>query len=232
MPPLPPPQPPKTKRGLVIGLGLAIVVIVSLVIAFAFSKDDNDDSVTAGGSSGTESDTTVEGGAAPGETQPVTITGTPLPVLPDSGEDDAIGLKAPALSGYDFDGTPVSIEPGGTAKMLVFLAHWCPHCNREIPRLLDWKAQGLVPEGLDVVAVTTAVDANAPNYPPSKWIVDKQWTWPVFPDSSENDAAGAYGVNGFPYFVIVGTDGLVKLRVSGEIEIGQLNDLVRSALNS
>ena len=59
--------------------------------------------------------------------------------------------------------------------------------------MLEWKAQGLVPEGLEIIGVTTAVEPSAPNYPPSKWMVDTEWDWEVFPDSSNNDAAGAYG---------------------------------------
>jgi len=40
----------------------------------------------------------------------------------------------------------------------VFLAHWCPHCNREIPELNAWRDSGEVPADLQVVAVTTAVE--------------------------------------------------------------------------
>ena len=33
-----------------------------------------------------------------------------------------------------FDGAPLTIAPTGKPMLVVFLAHWCPHCNAEIPR--------------------------------------------------------------------------------------------------
>ena len=32
--------------------------------------------------------------------------------------------------------------------MVVFLAHWCPHCNAEIPVLNEWRDSGEIPDGL------------------------------------------------------------------------------------
>ncbi len=114
--------------------------------------------------------------------------------------------------------------------MLVFLAHWCPHCNREIPVLQSWAAAGGVPAGLDIIGVSTAVNAQRDNYPPSKWIADKEWTWPVLADSAASDAAIAYGVGAFPNFVIVGADGTVKVRSSGELAVTDLDSIVRQAV--
>jgi predicted DsbA family dithiol-disulfide isomerase len=51
-------------------------------------------------------------------------------------------------------------------------------------------------------------------------------------DSEAMDAARAYGVSGYPFFVIVGADGKVKVRGSGELEIDQLNQIVDFALSS
>ena len=38
-----------------------------------------------------------------------------------------------------FDGTPVEIAPDGKAKLVVFLAHWCPHCRAEV-QTPNWPA--------------------------------------------------------------------------------------------
>ena len=59
---------------------------------------------------------------------------------------------------------------------------------------------------------------------------DEGWTWPILADSSSREAAEAYGVSGFPFFVIVGADGTVKARVSGEVEIPALTQIVSDAL--
>jgi len=165
------------------------------------------------------------------ENQPVVIEGTILEPLGDEAIDPMVGQVAPTLNGATFDGSGVSVTPGdGQAYMIVFLAHWCPHCNREVPRLIEWQASGAVPSELQVVGVSTAVASDRPNYPPSQWAVDKGWTWPMMADSTSKEAAEAYGVSGYPFFVIVGADGEVKVRVSGEVEIPALTQIVSDAL--
>ena len=154
--------------------------------------------------------------ASPGENQQVNITGTPLAQLPETGADPAIGQPAPQLKGYAFDGSPVTIDWSKGPVMEVFVAHWCPHCNREVPELVAWKASGKVPANLQVIAISTAVNADRPNYPPSSWLVGKGWTWPAMADSANMDAARAMGVSGFPFVTIIGTDGKVLDRWSGE----------------
>ena len=217
--------PPKSRRGLLVGAIVAALVVAALVIAL----------VASGGDDGETQASTVPAASGPGsvtpaEQQPVTVTGDALPELPREGTDPAVGLAPPAISGYSFDGSPQSVTPGGTAKMVIVLAHWCPHCNAEVPRLLDWKAQGRIPEGLEIVGVATGTDPSSPKYPPSQWLSSFPWAWPVLADSETFDAARAYGVNGYPFFVVVGTDGLVKARFSGEAEVDVLDAVVREAL--
>jgi thiol-disulfide isomerase/thioredoxin len=127
-------------------------------------------------------------------------------------------------------GTPVTVDPSKGPVMLVFLAHWCPHCNREIPELLAWRDAGGVPDGLQVIAVTTAVAPDRENYPPSEWIPNMGWTWPVLADSQDNEAAIAFGVSGFPFSVIIGTDGTVLGRASGELGQDGIQAFVDGAL--
>lgn len=216
----------KSQRGstpLVVG-GIVIAIVIAFVIAMLAGGSDS--------STGTTSDSSpvAQAGTA-GENQPVAVGGAILDPLPDSGVDLSVGSDAPSLAGTSFDGAPVSITPGdGRDYMVVFLAHWCPHCNREVPRLIEWRASGAIPEDLTIVGVSTAVTSDRPNYPPSQWVIDKAWPWPVMADSVEMDAANAYGVSGFPFFVIVDGDGKVKLRASGEIEVDQLTAMVNDAL--
>jgi len=203
-------------------------VVVAVVAAFVVA-------VVAGGSSDDATPATtspspvVPGGGA--ESQPVVVQGVALPPLGDDGVDSVVGSTAPSLSGASFDGSSIAITPGQDGDvLLVFLAHWCPHCNAEIPVLLDWQSQGMVPEGLSVIGISTAVSADRPNYPPSAWIVDKGWTWPVMADSVEQAAAAAYGVSGYPFMVIVGADGTVKGRTSGQKGLESLDAWVTSTL--
>ena len=206
-------------------------VFVAIVIAFVIA-------IVAGGSNDSGSADTAkvpnsDGSVSVGENQPVEVVGEALEALSDSGDDSTIGLTAPTLNGYAFDGSNLSVTPGdGKPYMLVFLAHWCPHCNREIPRLIEWQASGAIPADLQIIGVSTAVASDRPNYPPSQWLVAKGWPWPVMVDSEAMDAAEAYGVSGYPFFALVGADGKVKVRGSGELEIDQLNQIVDAALTS
>ena len=161
------------------------------------------------------------------------VVGEDLEALPEGGTDPSVGLTAPTLNGYAFDGSNLSVTPGnGKPYMVVFLAHWCSHCNNEVPRLIEWKESGAVPADLQVIAVSTSVASDRPNYPPSQWVVDKAWPWPVMADSEGADAARAYGVSGFPFFTIVGADGKVKVRASGELGTDRINQIVTAALAS
>jgi hypothetical protein len=76
---------------------------------------------------------------------------------------------------------------------------------------------GGVPEGVDVVAVSTSVNASAPNYPPSAWFADVGWTFPVLVDDETGSAGRAYGLGSFPYLVLTDAEGNVVARHQGEL---------------
>jgi thiol-disulfide isomerase/thioredoxin len=164
------------------------------------------------------------------QTYPVTVTGTPLPVMPDSTStpDPAIGLPAPTLTGQSlFDGSKVTIAPGGGHRLLVvFVAHWCPHCQHEVPILVQWMNSGQKPADLNVAAVSTANDLSDVNSPASAWLKRENWPTPVMADSSDNAAANAYGLPGYPYLVLLDGNGKVTARTSGEMTIDQINSFV------
>jgi cytochrome c biogenesis protein CcmG, thiol:disulfide interchange protein DsbE len=214
---------PSAKKPLWLWLGIVGIVAGALGIA-VWSTSGGDGTVSQG--------TTAAGNASSSaaETQPVVVEGTPLSVPPETGDDLAIGAVAPTLRGFGFDGSAMDIIPGDRPTMVVFLAHWCPHCNREIPVLQSWVASGAAPAELEIVGVSTAVNAQRENYPPSKWITDKAWAWPVMADSVASDAALAYGVGGFPAFVVIGADGTVKVRSSGELPVADLDAMVKQAI--
>ena len=61
---------------------------------------------------------------------------------------------------------------------------------------------------------------------------DFGWPWPTLADSADNEAALSYGVSGFPFFVVIGEDGTVKGRFSGEMGLDDLDQAVREALGT
>jgi hypothetical protein len=55
------------------------------------------------------------------------ISGDILPLLPEGGDDPAVGLAAPEIVGADFDGNPISITNDGKAKVILSLPARDPH---------------------------------------------------------------------------------------------------------
>jgi cytochrome c biogenesis protein CcmG/thiol:disulfide interchange protein DsbE len=164
----------------------------------------------------------------PSQTGEVRVTGAALTPFAPSGTDPAIGRTIPEVRGAGFDGRPLIVAPGGTAKLMIFLAHWCSHCQAEVPRIVDWLAAGRL-AGAELVAVSTGVDPNRPNYPPSAWLIEEAWTVPTIADDPSGGAAKAYGLTGYPYFVAVKADGTVAGRASGEQTLEQLQALIAAA---
>jgi cytochrome c biogenesis protein CcmG, thiol:disulfide interchange protein DsbE len=195
--------------------GLAVVVVIAIVVAVVASGGSNDSA-----------------SATKFETAAVTVSGTPLPDY-DAQEspDPAVGEAVPTLEGKSVDdGSPVTIGPdsgGGEPQMIVFVAHWCPHCQAEVPRLVELAKDGVF-DGVKVSAVATSTSEEAPNYPPSAWLQDEDWTFPVLADSKTGTAARAYGLTAFPYFVLVNADGTVAGRGTGELPEDQIKANIKA----
>ena len=173
-----------------------------------------------------------------GEVGPLEVQGTALPPLGDNevSTDPALGLTAPILIGQDFDGNTVRVDPAADGPTLaVFLAHWCPHCNREVPRINELRDAGRFPSDLDIVGISTGINPGRPNWPPSKWFKDMDWTYPVIADGVDMDkgtfiGADAYGVDAFPFMVLIDGDGKVVGRWSGEREPDEVIKLITDNL--
>ena len=156
------------------------------------------------------------------------VTGEGLPQMPNLAIDtSATGLTAPNIDGTDFDGTEVSIDNGdGRAKGIVFIAHWCSHCQAEVPRVQEWLDGGGGVDGVDLYSVSTSINSGRDNYPPSAWLDREGWTVPNIADDQELTALRSYGAGGFPFWVFLNADGTVALRTSGELQIDQLEEIL------
>jgi thiol-disulfide isomerase/thioredoxin len=210
----PPPYvgPERKNTGMIVVIAVAAVAVLALIAAVVISQAGGDDAAVPEG---------VE------QTQPVVVEGDPLPLFTGQGADPAVGTVPPMLEGRGFDGSSVVIDPSdGTPKLLVFVTHWCPHCQAEVPRIVEWQQQGLIPAGVDIYGVSTSATSSRDNYPPSSWLEREGWTFPTLVDSEDNAAATAYGLQFFPYFVAIDADGKVAARTSGELTQEQFTALV------
>lgn len=202
-------QAPKSKATLwwivggVIGLGLIVALAASIA-----TEPEVDASIGFG-------DPTVEGDA--------------LPVLDPGSEDVAVGLTAPTVTGADWNGNPVSIEPDGTPKIVIFLAHWCPHCQAEVPVIQQWINEGNVPDTVEIVSVATGTDRLRPNWPPQDWLEEEGWTPPVIMDDELTTVAVNYGMGSTPMFAVLDGENNNLGRISGELPVETLDQLVQVA---
>lgn len=211
----------RSRTPLILAFAFAVVLATGFIAVVA-TRDKGD-----GGS------TTASGGEVV-QNRTVEVTGTALTPLGDdpSAPDAAAGQVAPELRGASFDGTRVNILHDGKAKIVVFVAHWCPHCQKEIPLLTQYLKDNPLPENLEVYAVSTGVNKDAPNYPPSAWLAKDGWPAPVLADSVDQSAAQAWGLSAYPYFVSIDKDGKVLARRTGELPVDEVHALFQQAAAS
>lgn len=209
---------------LVVALVVAVIAVAVVVTVLLTGGDDDD----AGESPTTPPAVPVDPDELDprlppelvGEVRPVEVEGDPLPPFADEIPDPAIGVAPPAVFMEDATGFVHTISPDiDGAVMLVFLAHWCPACNQEVPVMVQLANEGRVPDNLTVYAVLTGMDAGRPNFPGSRWLADFGWPFVAVADEPDLDAgtwkaADAYGLRTYPYVVIV-DGGVVVDRWSG-----------------
>jgi thiol-disulfide isomerase/thioredoxin len=175
------------------------------------------------------------GGTATGDLEqfrPVGVAGEALPDFGgDTANDPAVGSVAPEITGQSFDGSAVEIA-SGEPTLVVVLAHWCPHCQAEVPKLTDWAESLGVPFGLDVVAVSTSAGGDRPNWPPSAWLTREGFPFPTMADDEVQSAAAALGTTGFPFMVMLDADHTVLWRYSGSPPDGFIESLVDETMAS
>jgi thiol-disulfide isomerase/thioredoxin len=149
-----------------------------------------------------------------------TVNGTTGPdkleEIPQSSADSEIGKIVPTISAQDFQAKEITIAPGAKPYVLVFLAHWCGHCQKEVPLITRLYEEDKLPKSVDFIAVATNTSDTADNYPPSKWLDREGWPWQIVADDQQGTLNNSMGGSGFPYVIYVNADGTIQTRTSGE----------------
>lgn len=194
---------PRSSRALALGL-VGLFLLAAVALAFVLSGDD--------GASGT----------AASVSDRVTVSGGGLPPA-EGPADTAVGRPAPGLAGQGLDGGDLAIvADDGRPKALLFLAHWCPHCRDEVPVVQQWLSGGGLPADVDLYAVVSGTDPGRPNYPPGAWLAREGWTPTTLLDDDEDAAARAYGLTGYPFWVLIDGQGRVAVRHAGALPTSEL----------
>jgi cytochrome c biogenesis protein CcmG, thiol:disulfide interchange protein DsbE len=190
-----------------IALGAAVLLgAIVLLLSRTGSNEESEAISTEATESSVEFGTPQISGTALAELTPEAATG--------AAPDPAVGQAAPGVSGQSPIGTPASLSTGAP-HLVLFLAHWCPHCNDEADALRAEIAGGLDPSGIEIVLTGSSPDRA--NWPPSAWLAGKGLgDLPTLVDDQNASAARAYGLSGFPFIVGVRADGTVAFRASGE----------------
>jgi thiol-disulfide isomerase/thioredoxin len=212
-----------SKRWWMLGIAATVVlVVVVAIVVVALSGDDEPVVATAGG---------------PREVAAVRIDSDgPLPPSTENGiiptdTDVAVGMAIPRLVGLGFDGRQQRFAPNGKPAVYVFASHWCPACQTMIPQLQQWRDRGDLPAEVRWLTISTAANESQPNWPPSAWFASKGWNAPVILDNATNDAALAFGVGAFPYFIVTDGAGQVVQRAAGELTLEQLKGVLGPLVN-
>lgn len=225
-----------SRTPLVVGvIAVAVVLLAVVAIIVAASGDDGE----AGGDTPPPATTSRQPAEFRGEARDVEIEGDALaPYVPGAGPDPAIGARPPLLVAEDTNGIVHTISPDiAGPTLLVFLAHWCPACNSEVPSIIRVNDAGGFPADLNVYAVLTGIAPDRPNFPPSRWLADAGWPFVAVADGLDLDvnpatwaAADAFGLTAYPYSVLV-NDGVVVDRWTGELGDATLAARVAAAVS-
>ncbi len=224
-------QPSKQSRtGLYIGLALgAVILLIAVALAVVFLTDDSSDDKKSSESTtstsrndstsapkvyyefskaATVSASTIEGET--GEASLSDYTGQ----TPE--EDSEVGQIIPTFIANDFEGISHTVAPQGKPYMLVFVAHWCPHCRAEVPKIIQLSDNDELPKDVELIAIATGTNDEKPNYPPSEWLDDEGWPGLKIADTKSFTLASKFGLTGYPYIIYVGADGKISSRTAGE----------------
>ncbi len=193
---------------------LGVLFAALALIAAACGSDADDTVASAGPTAPAHASVSGLDHAATTQASAVAIDGAALPTF--DGSSTGLGETAPTLTGQRFDGTEFTVGADGTTKVVYFLAHWCPHCQEELPLVQRLVNQGSFPEGVELIAVSTAVSAERPNYPASAWFETEAFSGDIMRDSELSEALAAFGGSGFPYAVLLDGDNTLLARVGGQ----------------
>jgi thiol-disulfide isomerase/thioredoxin len=239
-----------TARGLLIAIGVGIVAVFAMQVFTLLSAGNTDDQVAALEAqvdqvavdvsavrrSMVDVDRKVEelaaeapiaaaGSGASAAVAPSTPAGW-LPPFEQGQPDAALGIALGDVTGPEYySEADLTVDPAdGTTRAWLVWAHWCPHCQRELPALSEWyEANAASYPNVELVSVTTSIDPGRGN-PLEPYLDELALPFPAIVDA-DLALAEQFGASAFPFWVFTGPDGTTLLRVAGFLEIAQLEEI-------
>lgn len=153
-----------------------------------------------------------------------------LPSWDGAGTDPAAGVeKVPTADVVTIDGKDAQVGDG--PQLLVFLAHWCPVCDDELGTLARLP-EDAIPDDVELLAILSAEDSIAPNWPAEQWFAGRVSGIDAARDSEDSTLLDAYGLTAFPAWVAVSADGTLVARSYGLVGADGIAALARAARDS
>ena len=128
--------------------------------------------------------------------------------------EPASNMKAPVITGTDLNGNTITSD-NNSPTILLFLAHWCGYCQVEVKEIQDWIEDGGDMGSVKMFSILTSINSSQPNYPPDKWLNSEGWSFQSFTDNELNGVAQHFGIRGFPFWVLIDSNGDIVTRLSG-----------------
>ncbi len=149
-----------------------------------------------------------------------------LPLFEQGQPDAALGMVLGEVAGIEYyTETEMTVNPAdGTARAWLIWAHWCPHCQRELPPLSDWYAENADQyPNVELISVTSSIDPARGN-PLEPYLDELQLPFPVIVDP-DLTLAEQFGLSAYPFWVFTAGDGSTLLRIAGFLEIDQVAEI-------
>ena len=146
---------------------------------------------------------------------------------PQTRIDNFRGINSPVIEFKIPEENIYITYPENTPTIFLFVAHWCPFGQEEIPEVKKWiEDNDILNKGVNVVLIVTSTDSNKVNYPPDSWLYNESWKYPVIYDDSTNSLADYFGVSYFPSWVFTESNGQVAFTHAGKIGLEELTKLI------
>lgn len=149
-----------------------------------------------------------------------------LPRFEQGQPDAALGVPLGNVTGPEYyTETDLTVDPAdGTPRAWLVWAHWCPFCQQELPLVSEWHIENADRfPNVELLSVTTAIDPGREN-PLEPYLDDLQLSFPAVVDV-DGSLSAQFGVSAFPFWVFTAPDGATLLRVTGALEIEQIEEI-------
>lgn len=159
--------------------------------------------------------------------RPQLFVGVPAPVVDGDVDRLAVGDVVPTISGGDFERRQVVIDPSTGAKVLLFAAHWCDHCQAELEMLEEARQTGELDLGVPLVVISTR------HIPGVRWPPDEALDLHDAPDAvlvdTDSSLAQTFDVQSVPQWFFLDEDGRIVAEQTGELALVDIQKYVADA---